>query len=282
VGQAEFGLYAFAKGISVVPGNPGVQIEPGFGYALGASSVQQGNEREKTGSYRRIWGGLQTPVYYRFLRQVFGVNYGVVSGGPIPVSRRFQFVSDTGVALLPHISTHYTLTYDRNFGESSSYPEINSYDHWLHGRLSTNVLEFFVDAGPGYSTSKLSQLNDSLKEEATSSEVYFLARSGLDLFTDKVGLDAQAKYIFSAKTESSFVSGSNRSPLDDLGGDARRVGLPEDSFHASAFFGLRRIFAGVGIGWRYTLEVLNVNERNNTKTQKTESNGLGVFASVNF
>jgi len=282
VGQGEFGLYAFAKGINVVPGNPGLQFEPGFGYALGAATVQQPGEREKSGSYRRIWGGLQAPVYYRFVRQLFGVNYGLVSGGPLPLARRFQFVSDTGVAVLPHISAHYTLTYDRTFGDGSAAPELNSYDHWLHGRLSAGFLNFFIDAGPGFSTSKLSQSTESLKVNSSSSETYLLARSGLDLFTDKIGFDAQAKYIISATSKGSFESGSVRSPLDDLGGDARRVGLPEDSFHASAFLGLRRVFAGVGIGWRYTLEILNMNERNNTKQQKTESNGLGIFASVNF
>jgi hypothetical protein len=282
VAQGEFGLYAFARGISVVPGNPGIQIEPGFGYALGTANVQQPGEREESGSYRRVWGGLQTPVYYRFVRQLFGVNYGVVSGGPIAVSRRFQFVSDTGVAIVPHVSAHYTLTYDRSFGEDASSPELKSYDHWLHGRFSASMLNFFVDAGPGFSTSNLAVSSSISKIDASSSETYLLARSGADLFTDKIGLDAQAKYIIAATTEESYVSSSARSPLDDLSGDARRVGLPEDSFHASAFFGFRKVFAGVGIGWRYTLEILNMNERNNTKQQKTESNGLGIFASVNF
>lgn len=141
---------------------------------------------------------------------------------------------------------------------------------------------FFLDAGPGYSVSKLITPTGSASEEATSSGSYLLGVSGFDLFTDKIGMEAQAKYIFTSETEREFVTPAGRSPLEDLGADSRRVGLPEDSFHASAFFGVKRLLGAFGIGWRYSLEILNVNERNNTKQSKTESNGVGVYASVRF
>lgn len=282
VGQAELGAYLGLRGIALVPGNPGMQIEPGIGYAVGKASINAPGFELETGNYQRIWGGLQTPIYYKFFRQVFAGRYGLVSGGPLEVSKRLMLQSDSAVAIIPYVSAHYTLTFERSSGKDSSTPRFDSYDHWLHGRLSSSVLNFFLDAGPGYSVSKLITPTGSASEQATSSGSYLLGVSGFDLFTDKIGMEAQAKYIFTSETEREFETPAGRSPLEDLGADSRRVGLPEDSFHASAFFGVKRLLGAFGIGWRYSLEILNVNERNNTKQSKTESNGVGVYASVRF
>lgn len=282
VGQAELGAYLGAQGITVVAGQPGVQLEPGIGYAFGQASVSKTGSDSQSGQYRRVWGGLQMPIYYRFFRQVFAGRYGVVSGGPLDVSKRLMLQSDSGVAVLPRLSAHYTLTYESSYGENSTKPKLDSYDHWIHARLSAETLNFFVDVGPGVSASTQSVTESSKTLEYKTSGSYFLALSGFDLFTDRLGMEAQAKYIFSTQMDENFFTPSGRSPLDDLGATARREGLPEDSFHASAFLGAKRILGGLGIGWRYSLEILNVNERNNTKQLKTESNGFGIFASVRF
>lgn len=281
VAQGELGAYLGLRGVSLVEGNPGFQIEPAIGYAVGRAVVNQPGNVIESGNYRRVWGGIQTPIYYRFIRQVFATRYGVVSGGPLETSKRLMLQSDTGLAILPRVSGHYTLTSESSYGKDSSSPTLNSLDHWLHASLSSEVMSFFVDLGPGFAHSTLTQSDASKKTETKTSETYFLALSGFDLLSDWIGLEAQAKYVFSSQAEQTvFYKG--RSPIDDLGGDSRRVGLPADSFHASAFFGVRRILGGLGLGWRYNLEILNVNERNNAKQEKTESNGIGVFASVRF
>ena len=283
VGQAEIGAHVGVQGIPIVAGNPGLQVEPGIGYAVGQAVVKESGRAAQDGTYRRVWGGVRTPIYYRFFRQVFEGRYGVVSGGPLALSKRGMFQSDSAVAIIPHLSAHYTFTFDRSTGEETTAPELRSYEHWLHARLSADTLSFFVDAGPGYTTSKSTvPLSSTAKKEGTTSGMYLLALSGFDLFTNRIGFEAQAKYIFTSNTDTEFVTPGGRSPLDDLGAEARRVGMPADSFRTSAFFGFRRLMGAFGLGWRYSLEILNLNERDGSKRERSESNGLGLYASVNF
>lgn len=284
--QGELGIYAGLRGIPIVAGNPGMQIEPGFGYAVGQAAVKSSGQDIESGVYRRRWGSIRTPVYYRFVRQSFEGKYGEVGGGPLPVSKRASFQSDTGFLILSNLSGHYTLTYDRAWSDDQKFPEITSYDHWLHARIAASLLNFYIDAGPGYSTSK-SLLNTVVggatgKREGTSSGAYLLALSGFDLLGDRLGFDASAKYMFSSSTDLSFNGVFARSPLEDLGAQAALVGLPADSLHASAFFGFRKLVGGFGVGWRYSLQILNYSEKNNTKQQKTESNGIGITGNFAF
>ncbi|NBW83448.1 hypothetical protein EBR21_17000 [bacterium] len=284
--QGELGVFLGLRGIPIVPGNPGMQIEPGFGYAVGQAAVKESGKSIESGVYRRRWGSVRTPVYYRFVRQAFEGKYGEVGGGPLPISKRASFQSDTGILILSNLSGHYTLTYERAWGEEQKYPEINSYDHWVHARIAASVLNFYIDAGPGFSTSK-SVLNTVVggangKVEGTSSGAYLLALSGFDLLGDRLGFDASAKYMFSSNTDVSFYGVFARSPLEDLGAQAALVGLPADSLNASAFFGFRKLFGGFGLGWRYTLQILNYSEKNGTKQQKTESNGIGITGNFSF
>jgi hypothetical protein len=284
--QGEMGVFLGLRGIPLVPGNPGMQIEPGFGYAVGQAAVKESGKSIESGVYRRRWGSVRTPIYYRFVRQTFEGKYGEVGGGPLPISKRASFQSDTGVLILSNLSGHYTLTYERAWGEEQKYPEITSYDHWVHARIAASVLNFYIDAGPGYSTSK-SVLNTVIggaagKAEGTSSGAYLLALSGFDLLGDRLGFDASAKYMFSSNTDLSFYGVFARSPLEDLGAQSALVGLPADSLNASAFFGFRRLFGGFGLGWRYTLQILNYGEKNGTKQQKTESNGIGITGNFSF
>jgi hypothetical protein len=289
VSQGELGAFLGLQGVPLVAGNPGVQLEPGFGYAAGQAFVKAPQKSLESGTYHRVWGTIRTPIYYRFIRQVFEGQYGQTRGGPLPVSKRASFQSDTGVAVVPMISAHYTFTYDRVFGDDAESFELNSYDHWIHGRFAAPILNFYVDAGPGYSLSKSSSsmtpssgFAQAEKVEGTSSGIYLLGLSGFDLLTDKIGFDASAKYMFSSKTESKFTAEQGRSPLDDLGAQPVLTGLPADSLHVSGFFGLRRVLGAFGIGWRYSLEILNLSEKNGLKQQKRESNGLGVSATVRF
>lgn len=281
--QAEIGGFIGLRGIPVIPGNPGFQIEPGAGYAVGQAIVKADGKSAETGAYTRRWGSVGLPIYYRFIRQTFLGRYGVVSGSPLPLTERLSLQSDTAVALIPHVSAHYTLTYANSTSDSVTKPEFSSYDHWLHARLTGSILNFFVDVGPGFSTSKSSQkLGSTGSLDAKSSGAYLLGLSGFDLLTDKIGFEASAKYMFTSETDVNFYLPEERSPLDDLGAIPALTGLPADSLHASAFFGIRRLIGAVGIGWRYSLEILNFSESNNTKQQKRETNGLGIYASVRF
>jgi hypothetical protein len=281
--QGEAGGYLGVNGVPLVPGNPGAVVEPSLGYAVGTITIDESGKTQQSGTYQRTWGGVRLPIYYRFIRQLFEQRLGVVSGGPQPTSRRNLFRSDTGVAIVQHVSAHYTLTYEKAHGSGTEYPEISSYDHWIHGRLSTSTLNFFVDAGPGYSQSKSSLSLGTLgNREGTTSGVYLLGVSGFDLVTDKIGFDAAAKYMFSSQTDVSFTPSTARSPLEDLGAQAALTTLPADSLHVSAFFGIRNLFGPFGVGYRYSLQVLNYSEADNKKQQRTETSGLGIHASVRF
>lgn len=281
--QGEIGAHVGLRGIPLIPGNPGMQIEPAVGYAVGQAFVKESGKSVDSGTYDRMWGALRTPIYYKFLRQVFEGRYGQVTGGPLPVMKRSTLISDTGIAVLPLVSAHYTLTHERAYGDKAESPEIKSYDHWLHGRLSTSVLDFYVDVGPGYSTSESVYTESTAgKINGKTSSTYLLGLSGFDLIPNKIGFEASAKYMFSSETDVKFVGSFGRSPLEDLGAQAARAGLPADSLYASAFFGIRRLVGAFGFGWRYSLEILNFSETNNTKQQKRETNGIGIDGSFSF
>ena len=46
---------------------------------------------------------------------------------------------------------------------------------------------------------------------------------------------------------------------------------------ASMFFGIPNLAWGIGVGYRYNIQVLNYSEKNDTKKQTTKDQGFGVF-----
>jgi hypothetical protein len=280
--QAEIGGYAEVRGVPLIPDNPGLQLEPSFGYAVGQAFAKESGKSVESGSYSRTWGGLAVPVYYKFFRQTFGGKYGLVTGGPLPAVRHSVFTSDSGFKILSFLSAHYTLTSERIFGEKATSPEVKVQDNWFHGRLSAPVLNFFFDMGPGFSTVESSVSDSSAnKLKGKTSSAYLLALSGLDLVPDKIGFEASGKYMFSSDTDANFATPSGRSPLMDLGAQAAGTGLPADSLSVSAFCGVKKLFGPFGFGWRYSLEILNYSASGD-KQQKRESSGLGIVGSFSL
>lgn len=281
VSQGELGGYGEVRGIPLVAGNPGAQISPEFGFAVGQAGVARGALDTEWGRYERIWGGAQLPIYYKFLRQAFRYRTGVLRGGPLPEVRRSLVQSDTGVAIIPYVSAHYTLTVERSTVQLKDSPGqvLESYDHWLTGRFATNALSFFVHAGPGFTTSSLEV--EGINGSVHQSETYVLARTGATL-VPKFGLEGTAKYIFSSKTDLNFKDPGVRSPLEELGAAADQMSYPEDSLHASVFFGFKNLFAGFGVGWTYSLKILNMSERDGSQRERTTSNGVGIVGSFSL
>ncbi|MEY2986728.1 MAG: hypothetical protein RJB13_249 [Pseudomonadota bacterium] len=281
VSQGEVGGYAQVVGIPLVQGNPGAQIAPEFGFAVGQASVARRILETDFKKYERVWGGAELPVYYKFLRQSFRYRLGVVSGGPLPEVRRSMFQSDSGVAIIPHVSVHYTLTVENSEVKTSSSPTQNleTYDHWITGRFGTKTFNFFIHAGPGFTTS--SQESEGTSGTLTQSETYLLARTGADLIP-KFGLEGTAKYVISSETDQNFRDPGVRSPLEELGAGADQLSFPEDSLHASVFFGFKKLFVGFGVGYTYSLKILNMSERDGTKRERTTSNGVGIVGNFEF
>lgn len=275
VSQGEVGGYAEVRGIPLVQGNPGAQLSPEFGFAVGQAGVAKGVLDTDWGKYERVWGGAQLPVYYKFLRQSFRYRLGVVSGGPLPDVRRSMFQSDSGLAIVPHVSAHYTLTIENSevkYGSPTT-TTLKSYDHWITGRFATETFEFFVQAGPGFTTS--TQETEGTSGTLTQSETYLLGRTGADLIP-KFGLEGTAKYVISSETDQNFKDPGVRSPLEELGAGADQLSFPEDSLHASVFLGFKKLFVGFGVGYTYSLKILNMSERDGTKRERTTSNGVGI------
>jgi hypothetical protein len=279
--QGELGALAEVRGIPLVAGNPGVQLSPQFGYAAGRAGVLKSGFDADWGGYERIWGGAAVPVYYKSLKQTFVYRYGVLKGGPLPEVHRSVFQSDSGVAIIPHVSAHYTLTIERSESQRNATPKdtIESYDHWLTGRFSTKALNFYVHAGPGYTTTTLGTEGSSAT--LSRSETYVLARTGADIIPS-FGLDGEAKYVFSSEADTAFRDPAVRSPFEDLGAASTQQSYPEDSLHASVFFGFKKLFAGFGVGWTYSLKILNMSERDGRQRERTSSNGLGIVGQFSF
>ena len=285
----EGGLGAGLLGIPIVPGNPGLFFAPSASASLGnitSVTTLKGQTDEKSSSqkYQRITGGVDLYGYVRFYRHVLGVSRGrkVFDDEEKTAIQSLTVKNDFGFLVLPWFSSHYTHRYLKAFGHQFSEPFFIENDNWLHGRLFTDILSFYIDAGPGFTLiDEYVMVLDQAGVEPPRNEKtgkgrtdYVLGVSGLHLFW-KLGMSARAKYVFKATEEELGSYANTRLPEDSLN-TPNHIAMPEDSLSASVFLGASPLFFGVGLGWQYNLQILNYSEKNGKKRDTTSSQGLGA------
>jgi hypothetical protein len=277
----ELGVMAGLSGIAAQPGNPGVSLSPHAGYAVGKVLETTDAGSSHSGTYYRAWGGLDVPVIVKFYKHTLGLSYGEIWGGLLSTRRVGGLESDSAVLVLPFLSAHYTFTYERTTASEWNDKLISTYDNWIHARAFSPFLSSFLDVGPGFAVQKTFRdptLTNLL--EARSSHSYLLGLAGADVIKGFLGAEVQAKYVLSSESEATFLEaiGNERSPLDNLGGAEKRLGMPADALYASAFVGLKRVFGNIGVGWRYNLEYSSLGKGEGKK----ESQGFGLHYAVRF
>ena len=126
-------------------------------------------------------------------------------------------------------------------------------DNWLHASIFFDLMNFQLDAGPGFSNATQYSSID-FTEEATGETSYFPAKANANVFW-KIGFDAQARYIFNSQ---GFQPNNNISqlPTQALNDPSVITALPSNSWDIYGFLGARNIVFGLGFGYQYTMKIL--------------------------
>ncbi|MBC7530964.1 MAG: hypothetical protein H7318_05240 [Oligoflexus sp.] len=259
--SSEIGLGARVSGIPLIPGNPGVTVEPYANYTWGSRNVKAKNdalnETDNTG-FQRQWYGILGRLYVKYFRYSLDVGQGRINYDDNLFtdlkSNRFQ--NDFGLLLLPFLSTHYTLTSYTMTENKESRPSIDELDHWIHARIFFS--RFSLDLGPGRSITEYSgrvSANSPMQRIATVNTSYLKALTSMNIFW-KLGISGSAKYILSAKQVDGLVNTIDQLPNENLAENKSLANLPKGSLEASIFLGLRSLFSGFGVGYQiYYLEL---------------------------
>jgi len=285
--QSEIGLMGFVSGIGLWPGNPGLYLKPEVGYVWGRldGEVETRGEPKPVNindTYQRSWGGLTFTIPIYFYRHQTHISVGRKLFNKTTDSNLYSFtlMNDFGVLILPWISGHYTHTLLQSMHkEFSADPFSEEQDHWLHARFSPGFLSFFADIGPGFTVINQTFNQDTDSEREITGKVdYLLLKTGLNPFW-KFYASGYAKYVYDSDQKEIGSNAGTRLPDQSIY-DAPAVAMPEDSLYASIVFGVDRLIGGLGVGWRYNIQILNMSEKNNTERKRTEDNGLIVSYSL--
>jgi hypothetical protein len=280
---AEGGLAAGLRGIPVVFGNPGYTIGPRAGVAWGYSNSivkADGLSAKTQGShYRRQWAGIDNTVYIKSFRYALNLTRGelLVSEDKDRRIQSFRADNDFGMLLRSWWSVHYSLNHARAYNSGFATPFLVENDHWLHTRFTIDLLEFVFDLGPGF-TDVIAWDFQGKEKTGSGSVNYFLLKTRFNPFWKLVG-EGVGKYAIDASQKRLGLYANERLPEDDLD-EPSSLAMPEDSFLGSMFFGVKDLFFGVGVGWRYNIQILNLAKKGDTERETTRDHGLGLYYDV--
>ena len=277
---SEIGGMGHLRGIPLIPGNAGWYIEPDVGYVLGRVDLLDAEEGQlEDYTYKRGWAGVDNQILLGFYKHTLGINRGskIFEKGFADRIDTLRLKNDFGFLILPFFSSHYTnkylWLYQGGWGET---PSLTENDNWVHGRLFTGFMSFFLDVGPGVTF--LEEDLDLVTNRARTD--YVLAKSQLIPFW-KLTLMARAKYYFNS-TGDEFGSYASANIPDEGLHDPPDLGAPEDSMSVSTLVGLPNLFLGLGIGWRYNLLVLNLSKKHNRERETYKNHGFVVTFSLSL
>jgi hypothetical protein len=286
----EAGAAVALKNIPVIPGNPGLGASPYLGYAVGhhyerASGGELPTESLSSG-FNRLWYGMDATAYLAWYRHTLGVGRGVLTYDKhFPKLQSMNIHNDAGIMVLPHFSAHYTLDLLTVYRERASAPLSKEQDHWLHGRLFTDFVNFSIDFGPGVTYTSLYNETSGTEETAKSGDYttsYLLALMNSDLFW-RFYATARVKYLINVD-ESLTTKMNNfiQLPTQGVNDSNTHEVMPEDSLDASFFIGANRLIGPVGGGFYYTTLVLNNSEKNGREREVYHQQGYVVNFSFSF
>ena len=290
--QIELGLAGSLNNVPVAAGNPGLFATPSLGYSMGTwNKISQAQLKSEVNSqYERRWGGLNFVYLWRFIKQTLGIKQGDLQFnkavfGDMEASNSQSHLnsqsyhSDTAVLILPWLSGHLTMDFINTTLDNYSDALITEKDYWLHVRMFFNVMDAYVDVGPGKTEATEAYKADSLSMTQAGSSNYFLILSGLDL-PGPLEMNAKAKYLISTTNDNMGYWVNLPTPLYSAGEASTSGGMPDDSFIFSFFLGARNLIGGIGFGFVYDKTILNLS--NSSKRIEVEEKGLKATYSFAF
>lgn len=256
--SSEFGLGARIQGIPIVPGNPGMTVQPYASYTWG-NRTEKLKEAElsdtESSGFQRAWYGVVGRFYYKFFRYSLDLGAGQINHDKdyfIDVKSQ-RITNDVAVLVLPFFSAHYTLTHLTVTLSGESKPSIAELDHWLHGRVAFSLFDSSLDFGPGMTSTQYSgraSADAPFAEIASVNTQYVKALAAMHIFW-KLGASGSAKYIVSGENKAGLNDTIEQLPHEGLAQRKSLANLPDGSLEAAAFFGIKNLFGGIGVGWQY-------------------------------
>ena len=259
--ETEGGIAGGLYNINIIPGNPGLSLTPYAGYTWGYRRESYGgllDSDAQDSGFTRLWYGLEGAFTYRWFKETVGLEKG-----DIRYDTDFDRVQsnlvwlDSGILILPFLSGHYKYTYRNIFRDNQDEQYYKESDNWIYASIFFDLMNFQLNLGPGFSNATQYSSVD-FTEIATGQTSYFLARAHADIVW-KIGLSAQARYIFSAADFQPSPDVSQL-PTQGLNDPSVITSLPTNSWDIYAFVGARNILFGLGFGYQYTLKILDYGD----------------------
>lgn len=279
----EGGAAAGLRGIPLVSGNPGFTTGPkvgaAYGYSNSVAKDANGDNKSSGYHYRRQWAGLDNTLYFKSFRYSLDLTRGrlnVVENEDLLI-QSFRADNDFGLLFRSWWSGHYSLAHARAYHGKFGSPFLVENDHWVHTRIFTDFASFVFDFGPGFTKVDAWDFGGDNKE-GSGTVNYFLLKTQFNPFWKLVG-EGIGKYAINASEKRLGLYATARLPEEDLN-EPSTLAMPEDSFLGSMFFGVKDLFFGIGVGWRYNMQVLNVAEKGDTKRETTKNHGIGLYYEI--
>lgn len=278
---SEFGLASGISGLPLKPGNPGLYVGVGGGYAVGRIKnvkVSGINIESEDLQYSRLYGHNSYVIPFKFYRHTFTLGGGRRDYKNIDDVRTFSIENDFAVRVLSWMSAHYTLTNLTIFSDSYKEPNVKERDSWLHARMNL-PLGISLLAGPGLTYTQIFAKDAAGKhlEIAKGQTDYFkasLTAPGFWLFK----ISGYAQYVYRSTDDILGTYASQELPSKGLH-EPRTVTMPSDSLVANAFIGIPNLLGGFGFGWVYNAQMLNLKEKDGAKKEITRDHGFQMIYS---
>ncbi len=277
--SSEIGLGARIRGIPLVPSNPGITVEPYGSYTWGNRTEKLKSaslDQSETSGFQRYWYGFLSRFYFNYLRYSLDIGTGNLNFDDKEFTdlKGQRYMNDFAILLVPYLSAHYTLTFFNLMESDKSKPTIEERDQWFHLRMAFSLFDFWLDLGPGFTTTKYSESSDGglSLERAEIDQSYLKALTAFNIIW-KLGASGSIKYVYDADKIQDIRGDIDQLPNETLSENKNLTSLPEGSLEASAFFGIRGLMAGFGVGWQlYYLEL----DRDGPEKEISRDQGLVV------
>ena len=277
---AELGLSAGIRNLPLLPGT--LYASAHFLWARGLRRASLLSLNEENLFFKRYWGGGGVTYLYRYIKNSVSFGLGAIDFDVDSVvdTRLFIFSNDFGVKLIPLISEHLQFEFKRYFSESYNEPSANDYNFWLYTAMQLNFLiDLDFRVGPGFRYVE-TFVNDQKDKTGTAS--YLKSFLNIDIF-GPIAADGSAYYVFNDDIHlNSAQNISDRLPNQDIQAPVADVFLPRDTLDVSFFAGVRGLFSGLNVGWRYNMRIAHALEREDQTRQFSRNSGYEINYSLQF
>ena len=252
------------RGLPLIPGNVGIDISPRGSYTNGQHKSirkKQDSEKKYESAFTRTTIGASTNIYLKSYRHVFGLDLGSLEyKKDFTTSKEISILNDFGLLIIDFFSMHLTTTVVTVYESKISNPLLEEKDYWIHGRFHFSSIGLVLDLGPGFTMLETFEEQDDKRIVNESvSTAYILGKFAVNIVW-KLGISGTFKYVYGASETKVQSTGDTVLPTKEVSDSDKIATLPRDTLTSTIFFGARRIYGGIGVGWQISQTIYNFQE----------------------